>query len=87
MLRLTVFLAGFILAAAALPTVLEHHARAEIMQLAWCSSSGGAGPAGTGFFGMHCMACPVLLGSIGLMIVSPFIHSIRRFALLRASGK
>ena len=76
MYRLFIFLTGLAVSAAALPQVLSHHARAELMQLAWCSSTGNSAP-DAGFFGMHCAACPVLFAGILAMLVSVLLSGNR----------
>ncbi|WP_300395423.1 hypothetical protein [Henriciella sp.] len=79
MYRKLFFVLGFAIAAFALPQVLEHHARAELMQLAWCSSSGNAAPQ-SGLFAFHCIACPILVAGVSAMLIS-LVMPVRRFGL------
>ena len=76
MYRLIIFSAGFALAALALPEVQSHHLRSELLQLAWCSSS-GLSPSQPTILGMHCVWCPALLTGVAAMIVSPFLGQLR----------
>lgn len=82
MMRIVVFITGLAIAALSLPMVLEHHARAEIMQLAWCSSSGQSAP-GTNLLAMHCAACPTFVAGVFAMAASPFLNILRRARLLQ----
>ena len=68
--RFVPFMLGLIAAAIALPQVLSHHARAELMQLAWCGPAGSAAPGASPLFGMHCAACPLLVSALAVMLLS-----------------
>ena len=68
--RLIPFVLGLAVAAAALPQVLAHHARAELMQLAWCGPAGSSAPGTSALFGMHCAACPLLVAALAVMLLS-----------------
>ena len=87
MYRLIIFTAGLTLAAIAWPEVQSHHLRSELMQLAWCSSSGLA-PVQANIFGMHCIWCPVLLTGVATMVISPLLGHLRtvRRAFARISA-
>jgi hypothetical protein len=76
MTRTFLFLSGFAIAWFALPAALDHHARAEFMQLAWCTTSGEA------FSGsvLHCPACPALLLGAAMMLLGVFLPWFARFA-------
>ncbi|WP_084421345.1 hypothetical protein [Henriciella litoralis] len=78
MYRVIIFLVGLAVTALALPIVLTHHERAELMALAWCSSSGSGAPQ-TGLFGAHCAACPALILGLGTMLAAWFVP-LRAFA-------
>ena len=67
--RMIFFLPGFATASLTLPRLLDHHTRAEVMNMAWCSSSGSAGP-DAALFAMHCAACPLFVAGIILMAAS-----------------
>lgn len=87
MIRLGVFFLGLGIALLAWPQVQLHHARAELMQLAWCSSGGSAAP-GTSFFAMHCVWCPAFLAGVAAMVAAPFLNQVRPvFLSLRAMAK
>ncbi|MEQ9316156.1 MAG: hypothetical protein RLN72_09895 [Henriciella sp.] len=85
MTRLALFMIGLAIVAVALPTALDHHARAEFLQSAWCLSGGREAPP-VALFSWHCPACPALLAGFTLMIVSPLLNlwpagaTKRRFA-------
>jgi|AP82_1055514.scaffolds.fasta_scaffold372662_1 hypothetical protein len=83
MYRLAVFATGLAIAALALPTVLEHHAHAELLQSAWCLSDGRDAPAAA-LFSWHCPACPALVAGLALMALSPFVNVLPR---LRAPAR
>ena len=72
--RFFLFIIGLAAAAFALPKVLAHHTRVEIMQLAWCSSTGSPAP-DSGLLAMHCAICPALLAGVALMLVSIAVPS------------
>tara|TARA_Y100001947_G_scaffold143669_1_gene136902 strand:- start:93 stop:356 length:264 start_codon:yes stop_codon:yes gene_type:complete len=74
--RVIIFTVGLAIAMIAWPQVQSHHLRNELLQLAWCSSSGQA-PGTQSFFGMHCVWCPVFVTGIAVMIVSPFLQHAR----------
>lgn len=76
MIRLAAFFLGLGLALAAWPQVQLHHVRAELMQLAWCSSGSSAAP-GSALFSVHCIWCPALLAGVASMVASPFIGRFR----------
>ena len=87
MYKIAFFLAGLVTTVVSTPQVLAHHARAEIMQLAWCSSAGNAVP-DAGIFAMHCAACPALLAGITAMTLSlalPVHRLSRRLVRVRLS--
>lgn len=89
MYRLAVFMTGLAVAALALPTVLDHHARAELLQSAWCLSGGRDAP-GVALLDWHCPACPALVAGLALMALSPFMNhlpKLRGLARDRASQK
>ena len=84
MTRTFLFLSGFALAWFALPQVLDHHARAAFMQLAWCATSGEAVSGSV----LHCPACPALLLGAAMMVLSPFLPRLVRFApVLKGAGR
>ena len=76
MIRLAAFFLGLALVLAAWPQVQLHHVKAEMMQLAWCSS-GGSAAASTSFFTLHCIWCPALMAGLASMIAAPFLGRVR----------
>ena len=76
MLRTALFLTGLAVILLALPQVLEHHMRAQLLNAAWCSSSGIARGSAS-IFTFHCAACPALLAGLLAIVASPFIRVSR----------
>ena len=74
--RVIIFTVGLAIAMIAWPQVQSHHLRNEILQLAWCSSSGAVAN-NSSFLGMHCVWCPMFVSGIVVMTVSPFILRAR----------
>ena len=72
MYRLAVFMTGLAIAGLALPMVLDHHVRAELLQSAWCLSGGRDTPSAA-LLSWHCPACPALVAGLALMALSPFV--------------
>ncbi|MEM5517593.1 hypothetical protein WNY37_11580 [Henriciella sp. AS95] len=85
MLKIFVFVVGAAIVAISLPQVLAHHARAELMQLAWCSSSGQGAPANS-LFQMHCIACPTFLIGAAAMVLAPMTELFQRFRFMRTQS-
>lgn len=74
--RVIIFTVGLAIAMIAWPQVQSHHLRSELLQLAWCSSSGQA-PGTQSLFGMHCVWCPIFVSGIAVMVVGPCLQNAR----------